>query len=144
MPSTDKTSLGFNLWAGDDKPKRADFNNDNNLANDKFSQLSKDKANKSETYTKEEIDEGWVAQKGLLADFDVFNPDGIYWFSGTTANVPPGISDGIVMIRNQEGFSVGLITFQSVLNGLRGTTSVMAARTWYSGVGWTSWSIFEP
>lgn len=40
MSSTNKTSLGLNMWEASDKPVRQDFVNDNVIINEKVSQLS--------------------------------------------------------------------------------------------------------
>lgn len=45
MPSSDKTSLGLNIWSGTDTPKRDDFNEDNRISDYKIVQIEESKAN---------------------------------------------------------------------------------------------------
>jgi hypothetical protein len=42
MSSTNKTSLGLNMWEASDKPVRQDFVNDNVILDDKISKLKQD------------------------------------------------------------------------------------------------------
>ena len=51
MSSTNKTSLGLNMWEASDKPVRQDFVNDNVIVNEKITKLNSDialKANSSD------------------------------------------------------------------------------------------------
>lgn len=45
MASTNKTSLGLNMWEASDKPVRQDFLNDNEILNENLSKLKNDSAN---------------------------------------------------------------------------------------------------
>lgn len=45
MASTNKTSLGLNMWEASDKPVRQDFVNDNVIIDEKVSELEKDISN---------------------------------------------------------------------------------------------------
>ena len=42
MSSTNKTSLGLNMWEASDKPVRQDFVNDNIIINEKITKLNSD------------------------------------------------------------------------------------------------------
>lgn len=42
MSSTNKTSLGLNMWEASDKPVRQDFVNDNAIINEKITKLNSD------------------------------------------------------------------------------------------------------
>ncbi len=42
MSSTNKTSLGLNMWEASDKPVRQDFVNDNVIVNEKITKLNSD------------------------------------------------------------------------------------------------------
>jgi hypothetical protein len=42
MSSTNKTSLGLNMWEASDKPVRQDFVNDNVIINEKITKLNSD------------------------------------------------------------------------------------------------------
>ncbi|MDR7811497.1 hypothetical protein [Lacrimispora sp.] len=42
MSSTNKTSLGLNMWEASDKPVRQDFVNDNVIIDEKFTKLNSD------------------------------------------------------------------------------------------------------
>lgn len=44
MSSTNKTSLGLNMWEASDKPVRQDFVNDNVIINEKITKLNSDLA----------------------------------------------------------------------------------------------------
>lgn len=46
MSSTNKTSLGLNMWEASDKPVRQDFINDNVIINEKITKLNSDLGNK--------------------------------------------------------------------------------------------------
>ena len=46
MASSGKTSLGLNQWSGTDKIKRVDFNNDNNIVNNKIEDIRTSLSNK--------------------------------------------------------------------------------------------------
>lgn len=46
MSSTNKTSLGLNMWEASDKPVRQDFVNDNVIINEKITKLNSDLTNK--------------------------------------------------------------------------------------------------
>jgi hypothetical protein len=46
MSSTNKTSLGLNMWEASDKPVRQDFVNDNVIINEKITKLNSDLGNK--------------------------------------------------------------------------------------------------
>lgn len=46
MSSTNKTSLGLNVWEASDKPVRQDFVNDNVIINEKITKLNSDLGNK--------------------------------------------------------------------------------------------------
>jgi len=46
MSSTNKTSLGLNMWEASDKPVRQDFVNDNVIVNEKITKLNSDLGNK--------------------------------------------------------------------------------------------------
>jgi hypothetical protein len=46
MSSTNKTSLGLNMWEASDKPVRQDFVNDNTIIDDKITQLNSNLASK--------------------------------------------------------------------------------------------------
>ncbi|MGL5437833.1 MAG: hypothetical protein ACRDBO_21030 [Lachnospiraceae bacterium] len=61
MASTNKTSLGLNMWEASDKPVRTDFNNDNSIIDGQIAKLNSDKAEVSHThddryYTEAEVD----------------------------------------------------------------------------------------
>jgi len=45
MSSTNKTSLGLNMWEASDKPVRQDFVNDNVIINEKITKLNSDLSN---------------------------------------------------------------------------------------------------
>ena len=45
MSSTNKTSLGLNMWEASDKPVRQDFVNDNVIVNEKITKLNSDLTN---------------------------------------------------------------------------------------------------
>ncbi|MBW4847189.1 MAG: UTP14 family protein, partial [Lachnospiraceae bacterium] len=45
MSSTNKTSLGLNMWEASDKPVRQDFVNDNVIINEKITKLNSDIGN---------------------------------------------------------------------------------------------------
>ena len=47
MSSTNKTSLGLNMWEASDKPVRQDFVNDNTIIDDKITQLNSNLALKA-------------------------------------------------------------------------------------------------
>lgn len=59
MSSTNKTSLGLNMWEASDKPVRQDFVNDNVIIDEKITKLNTDIASKaglgSNTYTDTQI-----------------------------------------------------------------------------------------
>lgn len=42
MASTNKTSLGLNMWEASDKPVRQDFVNDNVIIDEKITKLNSD------------------------------------------------------------------------------------------------------
>ncbi len=42
MASTNKTSLGLNMWEASDKPVRMDFNSDNKIIDEKIAKLNSD------------------------------------------------------------------------------------------------------
>ncbi|SUY52356.1 neuraminidase [Lacrimispora sphenoides] len=42
MSSTNKTSLGLNMWEASDKPVRQDFVNDNVIIDEKITKLNSD------------------------------------------------------------------------------------------------------
>ena len=46
MSSTNKTSLGLNMWEASDKPVRQDFVNDNTIIDEKITQLNSNFINK--------------------------------------------------------------------------------------------------
>lgn len=49
MSSTNKTSLGLNMWEASDKPVRQDFVNDNVIINEKITKLNSDLTKKLST-----------------------------------------------------------------------------------------------
>ncbi|WP_024293805.1 hypothetical protein [Lacrimispora indolis] len=49
MSSTNKTSLGLNMWEASDKPVRQDFVNDNVIINEKITKLNSDLQNQIAT-----------------------------------------------------------------------------------------------
>ena len=50
MASTNKTSLGLNMWEASDKPVRQDFINDNKIIDERIAKLNSDKAEASHTH----------------------------------------------------------------------------------------------
>ena len=51
MSSTNKTSLGLNMWEASDKPVRQDFVNDNVIIDEKITKLNSDLANTNNNLT---------------------------------------------------------------------------------------------
>ncbi len=49
MSSTNKTSLGLNIWEASDKPVRQDFINDNVIIDEKISELNSNLRNKQDS-----------------------------------------------------------------------------------------------
>ena len=62
MSSTNKTSLGLNMWEASDKPVRQDFVNDNAIIDDKITQLNSNLDNVNSNLVLYENQELW---KGL-------------------------------------------------------------------------------
>ena len=51
MSSTNKTSLGLNMWEASDKPVRQDFVNDNVIIDEKITKLNSDLVNVTNKHT---------------------------------------------------------------------------------------------
>ena len=72
MASTNKTSLGLNMWEASDKPVRQDFINDNKIIDERIAKLNSDIDKK--------FSSNWVNYSGKSL-FDIFvpiSPTGIY------------------------------------------------------------------
>ena len=66
MSSTNKTSLGLNMWEASDKPVRQDFVNDNAIINEKITKLNSDlipqayQSTESQIIMSSLLDPGWA------------------------------------------------------------------------------------
>ncbi|KEZ91082.1 hypothetical protein [Lacrimispora celerecrescens] len=122
MSSTNKTSLGLNMWEASDKPVRQDFINDNVIINEKITKLNSD-----------------IGNGRYTSDLMVPQPFGaVLAWNGNTYNTPykAGLtlsSEGIALVTGDYSF------WQVVLAVPRGDTRIFLHST-NAGIptGWKS------
>lgn len=86
MPSTNKTKLGFNQWFPTDKPKMADFNADNTLADQLL----------GERYTKTEADGKFApVSAGITAEERINLADALLKTAGGTVSGLTNFTGGL-------------------------------------------------
>ena len=120
MSSTNKTSLGLNMWEGSDKPVRQDFVNDNVIINEKITKLNSDLQNQiTTTYSN-------LALKANASDLDT--KAGIY---GITSRSSSALNFTFVTTRGQAFFMV-LISAKVVLISV--DTSIITSTISTTGV----------
>ncbi|WP_143320254.1 hypothetical protein [Clostridium sp. HBUAS56010] len=127
MASTNKTSLGLNMWEASDKPVRMDFVNDNSIINEEVSNLKED-LGKSNALVDEKISklnsnltnvttgDTLLGKIKYLPEAYIDNPNSYFNLSGwnvipylTFANVSPDIGWGLIVgtLDNNNGNPVG-------------------------------------
>lgn len=139
MSSTNKTSLGLNMWEASDKPVRQDFVNDNVIINKKISELNNEKANKTDLWALTKAD----SVLGMLRYLPIANIDNPNAFLGISSwGNCSYMSYGRVTPTAEYGLVFGVYDHN---NGtpkgqqLAVVSGSLASREYRAGA-WTAWS----
>lgn len=117
MSSTNKTSLGLNMWEASDKPVRQDFVNDNVIIDEKISELDSNlvlKANASDLaninsnltglsngLTLTNISSSFTTNSTYVTSFSAYKFGKVIFISGAlTTSIPTGSITNIANIAN--------------------------------------------
>lgn len=158
MSSTNKTSLGLNMWEASDKPMRQDFVNDNSIIDDKVTQLNSnlDNVNSNLNVLKGTIDSISSDVTGIKpvtnrvatsvadnTDYDTLNQPG--WYSIYSTVHAPANNLGRVLLRVESIYINGnWFTTQKAIEWYSvGAIQAKIYERWVVNINgaysWTSW-----
>jgi len=151
MSSTNKTSLGLNMWEASDKPVRQDFVNDNTIIDEKITQLNSNLTELSSTVTSINTDVTNIKPVTSRTatsvtdgtDYDTLNQPGWYYIYSTVH--APASNLGRVLVRVESIYVNGIwYTTQKAIEIYSvGAIQPKLYERWITNINgmftWTSW-----
>jgi hypothetical protein len=155
MSSTNKTSLGLNIWEASDKPVRQDFVNDNTIIDEKITKINSNLDNvnsnlsntSSVTVTAPSGFGGTVnvelIKTGNQVDcrITVNNSGDIPSVTAITNVITEAYrpkTQVFIVLRKNNSDSTAAVMYSNTINAIRSTDQPISAGTWYGFAHWST------